>query len=213
MIKLRIIGDVHGKLEDYIQLASQAEYSIQLGDLGFDYDPIKILNPIKHRVLGGNHDNYSVMDGVFHKQTSHFLGNYGVHNIPVVGDLFFVRGGHSIDKAQRTENYNWWTDEQISYSDGLKALDEYTKVKPDFMISHECPASVIEMVAGFKTWDGEEIRPSMTANLLEQMFDVHKPHLWIFGHHHKFFDMNVKGTRFICLPELACFDISPKETK
>lgn len=213
MIKLRIIGDVHGKLDDYIQLAGESEYSIQLGDLGFNYDKIQVLDPIKHRVLGGNHDNYSVTDGVFHKQTSHFLGNYGVHNIPDVGDLFFVRGGYSIDHARRTEGFNWWPDEQISYTDGLKALDDYIKIKPEFVISHECPASIIDMVAGFKTWDGEEILPSMTANLLDGMFELHKPYLWIFGHHHKFFDMKIEGTRFICLPELACFDISNKETK
>jgi len=81
------------------------------------------------------------------------------------------------------------------------------------MLSHECPTSIIDMIAGFKTWDGEPIRPSMTANVLEQMFEEHKPLLWVFGHHHKVFDMVVEGTRFVCLPELACLDFDRKEAK
>lgn len=211
---LRLIGDVHGKMEEYIPLAEQAENSIQLGDLGFSYHAlVKFLDPIKHRVLGGNHDNYEVLDGRFHEQPPHFLGDYGVHSVPGFGDFFFMRGGNSIDKALRTEGYDWWPGEELSYVDAAKALEEYTKVRPKIMLSHECPTSIIDMIAGFKTWNGEPIRPSMTANVLEQMFEEHKPLLWVFGHHHKFFDMVVEGTRFICLPELACFDFDRKEAE
>ena len=35
---LRIIGDVHGHYDRYVKLAKKARHSIQLGDLGFDYD-------------------------------------------------------------------------------------------------------------------------------------------------------------------------------
>lgn len=211
---LRLIGDVHGKMQEYIPLAQEAENTIQLGDLDFSYSPlVEHLDPIKHRVLGGNHDNYEVVDGKFHKQPSHFLGDYGVHNIPGVGDFFFVRGGHSIDKSARHEGIDWWPGEQLSYSDAARALEEYRKVLPALMLSHECPASIIDMLAGFKTWDGAPIRPSMTANVLEQMFNIHKPLLWVFGHHHKAFDMTVEGTRFVCLPELACFDFESKEVE
>lgn len=211
---LRLIGDVHGKMKEYIPLAEQAENTIQLGDLGFSYNALtKFLDPVKHRVLGGNHDNYEVVDDRFHNQPPHFLGDYGVHNVPGVGDFFFVRGGNSIDKAQRTEGYDWWPGEQISYAVAMKAIEEYTKIQPELMLSHECPTSIIDMLAGFKTWDGEPILPSMTANVLEQMFEQHKPLLWVFGHHHKAFDMVIEGTRFVCLPELACFDFNHKEAE
>lgn len=212
---LRIFGDVHGKMYKYVPLALEAEHTIQLGDLGFldHYEYLGFLDPTKHRVLGGNHDDYSVRDGVFYNQTPHFLGDYGVHNVPGVGDFFFVRGGHSIDKDQRTEGFDWFPDEQISYSNGIKALDEYVKVKPKIMLSHECPTSIIDRVSGFKKWNGEPILPSMTANLLEQMFEAHKPELHIFGHHHKSFDMVIEGTRFVCLPELGYLDFNYSEVK
>lgn len=206
-IYLRIIGDVHGKLESYIQLAKGAEYSIQLGDLGFSYNAVvKNLDPVRHRVLGGNHDNYELVDGKFVNQPPHFLGDYGTYVVPNFGEFFFVRGGNSIDRDNREEGVDWWAAEQLSYADAFLALSEYKEVKPDLMLSHECPVSIIDMLAGFKTWNGQPIRPSMTAQLLEQMFDAHKPKLWIFGHHHKAFDMTIEGTRFVCLPELACLD-------
>ena len=208
---LRIFGDIHDKLYQYIPLALEAEHTIQLGDLGFEYEDMALLDPIKHRVLGGNHDDYAIRDGVFYNQTPHFLGDYGVHSVPGVGDFFFLRGGHSIDKNERTEGFDWFPDEQISYANGMKALEAYSLAKPELMLSHECPTFIIDMIAGFKTWNGEPIRPSMTANLLEQMFNEHKPMLHLFAHHHQHFDMTIEGTRFICLPELAYLDFNKKE--
>lgn len=206
MIKLRIIGDVHGKIPAYIKLAEEAENSIQLGDLGFDYSGINCLNPKNHRVLGGNHDNYEYDGKNFILQTDHFLGDFGTHSVPDIGDFFFVRGASSIDKKNRTHGIDWWPHEEMEYRTMMFAFEEYSKVKPKIVLSHECPIFIIEMISGYKTWDGMPIFPSMTAKLLESMFDEHKPELWIFGHHHKHFDMSIEGTRFICLPELACFD-------
>jgi len=211
---LRIIGDVHGKMEDYLVLAGAAEYSIQVGDMGFEYHALtRFLEPDKHKVLGGNHDNYELFEGRFINQTPHFLGDYGVHTIPEFGEFFFVRGGYSIDKGNRQEGLDWWPGEQLTYTQGMAALEKYKEVKPDVMITHECPSSVIELVSGFKTWDGIPIRPSMTANLLEAMWDAHQPKLWLFGHHHKDFYMTLRGTSFRCLKELGYVDFTRKEDK
>lgn len=205
-MKLRIIGDVHGKTNEYLSLAKQADYSIQLGDLSFNYDFLSELNSDNHKVIPGNHDNYEVNDnGDFINHTNHFLGDFGTYSLSGL-DFFFIRGGNSIDKESRTENYNWWANEEISYVQGIKALDKYGEVKPDTVLSHECPTFIIDMISGHKTWNGLPIRPSMTANLLDQMFECHKPKLWIFGHHHKDFKFELEGTMFICLPELAFMD-------
>lgn len=208
---LRFIGDVHGQIEDYLILASQAEYSIQVGDLGFHYDALpRFLDSSKHKVIGGNHDNYEEFEGRFVKQPPHFLGDFGVYTVPDFGDIFFVRGGASIDKGMRTEGLDWWPGEQMSYSQGLKALEMYNEVKPRIVVSHECPSSIIDLVSGIRTWDGVPIRPSMTANLLESMFESHQPELWIFGHHHKDFFMTLRGTAFRCVNILKCVDLDRK---
>jgi hypothetical protein len=42
---------------------------------------------------------------------------------------------------------------------------------------------------------------------LQQMFDVHKPKHWVFGHYHIRRDFEIDGTQFHCLPELDSLEI------
>ena len=35
------------------------------------------------------------------------------------------------------------------------------------------------------------------------MFDLHKPAVWIFGHHHQTISFEFQGTIFQCLTELS----------
>lgn len=204
---LRLIGDVHGSMLLYKKLASQAQYSIQLGDLNFFYDHLTGLDPSHHRVLGGNHDNYHKEEGKFVFQTEHFLGDFGLCEIPTVPKIFFVRGGNSIDKKYRTPKFDWWPEEELSFAEGTKALELYESLKPEIVISHECPESVIHEVSTLAIWDGEPIRPSSTAKMLQYMLVSHRPKLWIFGHHHKNFCKTIDGTKFMCLNILSYLDI------
>lgn len=209
---LRFIGDVHGKQSQYTGIANKAVHSIQLGDVGFDYKWIQRELPSEtHKILGGNHDNYEVLDGKFHLQTPHFLGDFGVYTVPEFGEIFFVRGGYSIDRSYRKEGRDWWPLEEITYSQGVEALELYIQTKPKFMISHECPASML----GFFGMPAEEaknwgIKPSMTARLLEQMFYAHQPEWWLFGHHHKDREVHNNGTIFRCLDELSYLDFEKR---
>lgn len=208
-MKLRLIGDAHGRYSKYIELAKEADYSIQIGDLGFNYSCMTELDPNHHFVLGGNHDNYEIVNEKFILQTPHFLGDFGTHS--VLGyDIFFVRGGNSIDKQYRKHGRDWWPDEELSYLKCKQALEEYEKSKPDFVISHECPVSIIKFVSGRMLWDGLPIQPSKTANLLQQMLEVHRPKTWIFGHHHVKWTKEIDGTKFSCLPELGYVDLEQK---
>ena len=167
--------------------------------------------PIHHKILAGNHDNYEEKDGKFILQTPHFLGDFGVYTVPNYGDFFFVRGGYSIDWKYRKEGRDWWAKEQLSYSQGLEALKLYEAIKPNFVISHECPTSVIDLVAIGKTWNGEVIRPSSTAELLDQMWEIHKPKMWIFGHFHRDWTDLIEGTTFCCLDELNYMDFKKND--
>ena len=203
---LRLLGDCHGQYDPYLKLAQKATYSIQLGDMGFKYRCLNNLSSCNHKVLAGNHDNYENVDGKFIKQTDHFLGDFGTYEIPDFFQIFFVRGGQSIDFRYRLQGYDWWPEEQLSYEKMCQAMDEYCKRKPDFVISHECPSRIIEYVSTLNSFDGEAIRPSATAQLLDQMFDDHRPKFWFFGHHHKSWSANIDGTEFRCLAELEFFD-------
>jgi len=50
MSKLTIIGDVHGKVEDYLVTIKQKEYTVQIGDMGFKDSYNKIKNILEMRV-------------------------------------------------------------------------------------------------------------------------------------------------------------------
>ena len=205
---LRLIGDAHGKLGQYIGLARDADFSIQLGDLGFDYSLLNDdFSPEFHRVLAGNHDNYESVDGVFVNQTPHFLGDFGLLQVPGVGEVFFVRGGRSIDYRHRTLGLDYWPEEELSHVRANEALELYRSARPDFVVSHECPRSVIRHVSSLDHFDGAPLVPSFTANLLQEMLDAHRPSVWYFGHWHKRWMRTINGTEFNCLDELECCDI------
>lgn len=206
-IFLRIIGDVHGKIDQLVELAEQAEYAICLGDVGFEYSGLNRISSNKLKIVSGNHDCYEKIDDRFiYMQTGHWLGDFGVYEVPKFGPIFYVRGGYSIDWKRRTPGFDWWEDEQLTYPVMQRALALYKDVKPAFVVSHECPGSIIDHAFGQKTWDGELLKPSMTAKLLDAMWEYHRPKIHIFGHHHKAWSEEINGTKFQCLPELGFVD-------
>lgn len=211
---LRIIGDVHGKTGGYHRLVdelSDKDFSVQVGDMGFNYEHLNTLCPFHHKVLGGNHDNYSKdSEGKFYIQTPHFLGDYGIQHINGVGEFFFMRGELSVDKSSRLDGMNWWIDEELTYTSLCSALDFYKFHKPEFVITHGCPSSVSDLFSSFSSqyamdYFGCEL-PSMTARVLQEMFEYHQPNTWVFGHYHNDKIEIINGTEFICVDELSCID-------
>ncbi len=192
----RIIGDVHRHYGPYHRLLRKAKHTLQVGDFGFKYETLSAVDARQHRVLGGNHDNYDEMS-----RWPHFLGNFGIHSVEGFGDIFFVRGGFSTDRDTRTEGVDWWSDEELGMADCYAALGEYSRVKPRFVVTHECPITVVPYATS-----SLHIIPSRTNQLLERMFAVHKPERWVFGHHHRSLDRVIDGTHFTCLDELECLD-------
>lgn len=213
---LRFIGDVHGYMTEYIAIAQKAPQdlevaSIQVGDVGFyqDYKALKALDNYQHRILAGNHDDYTTNQfGGFANQTPHFLGNFGIYSVPGWGEFFYVRGGASIDYAQRTPGIDWWYDEQLGFRQLSNAVLTYQKLQPEFVVSHECPSSIIPFISKRTHWDGKPIVPSSTADALQAMLEHRPPKVWVFGHHHVDFDRCIDGTKFICLAELSYVDMT-----
>lgn len=208
---LTLIGDVHGKISEYNQLIKDNECteSIQLGDMGFNQHYTQIdVDGLHHKILAGNHDDYAVhKNGEFiHMNKPRWLGDYGVHK-SCVGELFFVRGGRSIDWSQRTPGLDWFDREQLSLTELNSCEQSYEFAKPEIVLTHECPQSMIIPFFGVKEWDGKQIQPSRTANFLQALLEIHRPKLWVFGHFHEHINQTIDGTTFICLEELQHMEV------
>ena len=232
-VHLRLIGDVHGYIQEhYIRSAQCARYSIQLGDMGFNYVALNQLDSQRHLFLGGNHDNYTCeeterpleeatkLDVVkkrsqyaqervfkFTMLPEHFMGHFGVWTVPECegnSDIFFVRGAQSVDRMYRIPGVSWWTDEQLTISQFEEAVQLYSEVKPDFVISHECPYVVHEAFPSFlgAGWGGQGVIRNHTAQALQVMWQCHQPKLWVFAHYHKPLWEEFQGTTFICLESI-----------
>ena len=191
---VRLIGDVHGNYQKYLKLIEDVEFSIQLGDFGFDYSCLDGISD-NHKIVAGNHDNYDRMDD------SHFLGDYGTYEIEEQNfSCFFIRGGFSVDKAFRTEGISWWKNEELTYQEMEKCVDLYSQAKPKIVISHECPSEIGQMIC-----DGS-YSPSKTSQLLNVLWNIHSPKIWVFAHWHKDWECFCRDTQFYCLDELSCFE-------
>jgi hypothetical protein len=223
---LRVIGDVHGKYNAYVPLAQGAEYSLCVGDVGFNYNYLDCLNAEKHRAIGGNHDNYTAVECTYCKgkkcekcemrgywfclMSKHFLGDYGLWEVPGFGPIFYVRGAWSIDQQWRTINVSWWKDEELTREQFARAAAKYQEVKPEFVVTHTVPASIIPKFFK-KNMFGDTVRGSFTEAGLDTLYQVHQPKKWIFGHWHldwtgKITHESGKETEFICLNELKYVD-------
>lgn len=208
---LRVIGDVHGKVEAYQDgVAYPAKYSIQIGDMAFDYKQLT-LDPNYHKFFGGNHDNYDT-----YYRSPHALNDYGHYEL---GDVkfFYLRGAFSIDVEYRKKNElrtgckSWWEKEECTNHTLNEAVCYYNFVQPSIVLSHDGPDEATDYITNPDVlrnfgWNPDTFK-TRTQQALTSMFHYHKPKLWIFGHYHKHLDVMVDGTRFICLPELQSIDI------
>lgn len=194
---MRVIGDVHGLYQNYLDLIANRRHSVQVGDFGFDYKVLEGLDPNNHKIIGGNHDNYDAI-----VNCPNYLGDYGT---AVVGGVkfFFVRGENSIDAHLRIEGSTWWRNEELTMEQGYAAVEAYSQAKPDIVISHGCPAGVI---SSFIT-NSLKATPSRTSQILDAMWSAHRPSWWIFGHHHNTKKIMVENCEFKCLNELETIDI------
>lgn len=201
-MKLTFVGDPHGKIDHLVKIIKDCYYSIPrsqvlcVGDLGFNSQ----INQLKEELCFYTEHFFSVVgnhDDIPNKDSWPYLGNFA--HFPNES-IFTVRGAFSIDKIHRTEGIDWFANEELTYQEGLEAFDEYCKLKPRIVISHDCPESIRQTFFGI-------FEKSNTSNLLQAMFEEHQPELWVFGHHHKHRDSEIFGTRFICLEELETFEI------
>lgn len=184
---IRFIGDVHGKFNEFMPLIHPTATTIQVGDFGFGFGPIPEL-PKNLFILRGNHDSPSLME-----QRTNTLNGSGIFytNQKAIG---YVAGAYSRDKEQRIEGVDWWADEELSYSNLTDAISFIKDARPDIIVTHDCP----QFIYGHS---------SKTSAALNWLFEVSEPKFWVFGHHHRRYNEEIFGTRFIGLEELGVFDL------
>jgi len=216
---IRFIGDVHGKYEQYTRLIADVPRSIQVGDMGIGFRPLggppdgdfyaipanDAMARGDHRFIRGNHDNPEVCRA--HPQW--------IADGHVEDGMMFVGGAISIDRALRTEGYNWWPDEELSAAELKRMIALYIERKPRVMITHDCPEEVASIVLTRipRLRAGKMYLPSRTRYAFQEMWSAYAPDFWIFGHYHMSFDQVLHGdreagTRFIGLAELEHRDIA-----
>jgi predicted phosphodiesterase len=208
MGSIRIIGDVHGKLELYRELCLAAKYSVCLGEMGFDLRPmidmyLDDLDGDRHIIVPGNHDNYHMIRAI-----TTFLDTpgYGMFDADFLTNVnaFYVRGAASIDKAFRTEGVSWWSEEELGMRALQDAIDFYSSLKPDIMVTHTAPDSI---VAPHLLRPDQPKYKFRTEQALQVMLENHAPKLWVFGHFHLTKTFQTAGTTFVALGELATCDL------
>lgn len=192
---ITVIGDVHGKYDRYHKIIRRTEdhpYTVQLGDFGFRYDTLDNVDSTKHLIIPGNHDNY---DRCYNYP--HFLGDYGYTSLNKV-EFFYYRGAYSIDRQYRTVGIDWWEKEQVSIDQFMEARELYREIKPDLVITHDAPESIVPYLLP----PGSRLYQNTTGWALNELFNIHQPKRWRFGHFHKSWNMTINGTDFRCLNEL-----------
>ena len=199
---ITLIGDVHGKYDRYHKIIRQKDrhtYTVQLGDFGFTYQTLDNVDSTRHQILGGNHDNYNRIVNY-----PHYLGDYGyVNNFNGI-DFFFYRGAYSIDRQYRTIGIDWWEQEQLKIEDFMKARKLYRSIKPEVMISHDCPQDIaLQMLK-----PDQRVYENNTSWSLQELYNVHQPKVWFFGHWHRSVKIQHGNTQFICLNELETYALT-----
>lgn len=161
--------------------------------------------------VDGNHDNedaikeygiadflgarcHKIRENVFHVMRGEVL-NVGGHKILCMG------GAMSVDKYMRIPHVSWWPDEEASFREWQHCYDSLRSEKPDVIVSHDAPGTVItEMVAKYT---GNRLL-SMTSKNFDMILDEIAKNGscvkdWFFGHHHIDKDSEIGGIRYHAL--------------
>ena len=191
---MRFIGDVHGEFDAYLALIEGVDCSIQVGDMGLGFGQELPKLGSCHGFIRGNHDDPEEC-----KKHPNWFSD-GLYDS--VWKVFFVGGAWSIDWEWRqryemsTGRKIWWSDEECSVRQLQEIIDHYEECKPRIVVTHDCPTIMAHEIKSQHEWD-----KSKTRQALDRMFEIHKPELWLFGHHHVGMVRDISGVRFIALAE------------
>jgi hypothetical protein len=199
------VGDVHSNFDDFAHIVQSHpdEVIIQVGDLGLArpwvgknlvYNTVDFNLTGKWMFIRGNHDDPELC-----RAHPNYLGDYGYFGLPA-GRIFFVSGARSIDYHLRIPTVDWWIEEELTREHAERAVEQYANNPPSIVVSHDCPDFLKDK------FDASTF-PSRTGWMLDRMFEIHQPRIWIFGHWHKNLEIQVKDTKFVCVAELSTYHL------
>jgi UDP-2,3-diacylglucosamine pyrophosphatase LpxH len=85
-------------------------------------------------------------------------------------------------------------------------IETYKKLKPEVVVAHEVPESVVDVILAKYNMTKFDI-PSITRQFLQVMIEEHKPALVIHGHWHINHHTIVDGVEYVGLGELTAIDL------
>lgn len=205
------IGDSHGKFHNFNDVATAAlealsgvEVSevISVGDFGYwpkwglSYRKCGAF-PQPVRWIDGNHEDFDTLS-VDSFPNSLWECEHIARGTFENG-VFFMGGATSIDRARRTEGYDWFAEENISYAQFYAAAEvaEANSDNINVMCAHDSVLFAYHrLIAGNKA-KGKHSDPN--AEALEQLFKIAQPKVYVHGHHHVAERYEIDGTAFVSL--------------
>jgi len=206
-MSLFLIGDIHGRIDEYLKLLASlppGSRSIALGDMYIGRPGVHLPElPPEHKFLRGNHD-----DPALCRAHPNFLGDYGYMSDD---DLFFVSGALTASWRVLGNSKYWYADEEMSDSVLNEAIGLYKETRPKLVISHTAPSKgakeILKDLNGSYFLNKHGDVESRTSRALQEMFEAHRPSAWYFGHFHLNREFLIGETQFRCLAEMAAFEV------
>jgi hypothetical protein len=206
-MSLFLIGDPHGRIDEYLRLLASlppGSRSIALGDLYLGRPGVALPElPPEHKFLGGNHD-----DPALCRAHRNYLGDFGY--LPD-DELFFLSGAQTASWRVLGNSKYWYADEEMSGSALNDAIALYKETRPKIVISHTAPSEaaseVLKDLNGSYFLNKRGDVESRTSRALQEMFEVHQPLAWYLGHFHINREFLIGETKFRCLAEMAGFEV------
>ena len=220
-MKCLILGDVHGfwaNMNTTIAAAIQAHpditHIIQVGDFGYGWtsyggkpfkasrgffsdEEMAIYDAAEKLWLDGNHENHDRLDddGGAWQPGWTYMPRGSVLEVDGYRMMFFG-GAASTDKEHRVTHVSWWPQEDITYGQIQKTLDEVDG-PIDALFSHEHAACVPYSDDKYR---GTHPQSQGNRRMLQALVEKFTPEFHFFGHHHNPDRGEINGMEWFCCP-------------
>lgn len=199
-----VLADTHSQ---FFTINEQIDYAenklgigitcvIHLGDFGifrpglkkfFKKEAQRFTRPLYF--VEGNHEDFTLFPWLVKKYEQHFRHLQRSQKHQINEYQFLALGGADYMDAMITQKGAVITESDIKTCLNLQP-DEI-----DIIISHDCPKGIgVPNTAGLEYYGETGFKGS------DELKEHFKPRLWLFGHHHKWFDYCDDRTRYVGLP-------------